>query len=32
MGIQEIYALLNPDKLAYLQEQCSTRSSAPHLA
>ncbi|HEX6477731.1 MAG TPA: RNA polymerase sigma-70 factor [Ktedonobacteraceae bacterium] len=29
MGIQEIYALLNPEKLAYLQKQLSGRGTAP---
>ena len=28
-GIQEIYALLNPDKLAYLQKQLSERGTTP---
>ncbi len=28
-GIQEIYALLNPEKLAYLQQQLSARGTAP---
>jgi RNA polymerase sigma-70 factor (ECF subfamily) len=28
MGIQEIYALLNPEKLAYLQKQLSSRLSS----
>jgi RNA polymerase sigma-70 factor (ECF subfamily) len=30
--IQEIYAVLNPDKLAYLQRQLSARGSAPETA
>ncbi len=29
VGIQEIYALLNPEKLAYLQKQLSGRGTAP---
>jgi RNA polymerase sigma-70 factor (ECF subfamily) len=29
VGIQEIYALLNPEKLAYLQKQLSRRGTAP---
>ena len=29
VGIQEIYALLNPEKLAYLQQQLSGRGTAP---
>ena len=29
VGIQEIYALLNPEKLAYLQKQLSGRGAAP---
>ncbi len=29
VGIQEIYALLNPEKLAYLQKQLSARGIAP---
>ena len=29
LGIQEIYALLNPEKLAYLQKQLSGRGTAP---
>jgi RNA polymerase sigma-70 factor (ECF subfamily) len=28
-GIQDIYALLNPDKLGYLQQQLAARGSAP---
>ncbi len=29
VGIQEIYALLNPEKLAYLQKQLAGRGIAP---
>ncbi len=29
VGIQEIYALVNPEKLAYLQKQLSSRGTAP---
>jgi hypothetical protein len=29
VGIQEIYALLNPEKLTYLQKQLSGRGAAP---
>jgi RNA polymerase sigma-70 factor (ECF subfamily) len=29
VGIEEIYALLNPEKLAYLQKQLSRRETAP---
>ena len=29
VGIQEVYALLNPEKLAYLQKQLSGRGTAP---
>jgi RNA polymerase sigma-70 factor (ECF subfamily) len=29
LGIEEIYALLNPEKLAYLQKQLSGRGTAP---
>jgi ketosteroid isomerase-like protein len=29
VGIQEIYALLNPEKLAYLQQQLSGRGTVP---
>ncbi len=31
-SIQEIYALLNPEKLAYLQQQLSARGTAPDAA
>jgi len=30
-GIQEIYALLNPEKLAYLQQQLATSSTQAQL-
>jgi hypothetical protein len=29
VGIQEIYALLNPEKLAYLQQQLARRGITP---